>query len=192
MLRLDKVRIAPGFWILLLFSFAAGAQKVLPLVALSALLHELGHLAALRLFGVNVTGFDLTAFGAEIHADTRYLSYVKDILCTLAGPLVNLLLGWLLARTSGDYLFAGANLLQGGFNLLPVAGLDGARALHLLISWIFDPETADRICRMVELVCAGSFCIAALYLVIWRHGGLFLLLAALGLLRSTLAVWWVK
>lgn len=52
---------------------------VLPLVLLSALCHELGHLAALRLAGTEVELLRLTAFGAEIRADTRYLPYPKEI-----------------------------------------------------------------------------------------------------------------
>lgn len=192
MLRLGNISVFPGFWCLLAVSLIAGAGEVLPLAALAALLHELGHLAALRLAGVDVKGISLTAFGAEIQVDTRYLSYPRDILCTLAGPLVNIALGLILARTSEDYLFAGANLLQGGFNLLPISGLDGARALHLVVSWVFDPAVADRFCRVVETVFAAVFTLAAVYLVLRHHTGLFLLLAVFGILCGTVRGWQVK
>ena len=77
---------------MLLMALVAGAGEVLPLVALSALCHELGHLTALKLVGAKVEQIRLTAFGAEIRADTRYLSYGREIFCTLAGPAVNLFL----------------------------------------------------------------------------------------------------
>lgn len=180
MWKLGKIEITWGFWALLALALAAGAGEVLPLVLLSAVCHELGHLTALRLMGVRVEAFCFTAFGAEIRADTRYLSYGRDLACTLAGPAVNLILALVLARVSGDYLLAGANLLLGLFNLLPLPSLDGGRALHLLISWAADPLLADRVCRWVGVICAGGLTAATLNLVLLHHTGLFLLLAALG------------
>lgn len=186
MFRLGKLRIAPGFPALLVVSWLAGAGEVLPLVFLAAFLHELAHIAALTVVGSGVEEIRLTAFGAEIQADTRFLPYGKDILCTLAGPFSNIFLGVILSRVSADYLFAGANLLQGIFNLLPLAGLDGARALHLAISWAFDPSVADHVCRYVEIACSAVLLIASVYFVAARQVGAFLLLAALGICGTAL------
>ena len=47
---------------------------------------------------------------------------------------MNLLLALVFARVTGDYVLAGANVLLGVFNLLPVPSLDPGRALHLLAS----------------------------------------------------------
>ena len=167
-------------------SLLAGAGNVLPLVLFSALCHEAGHLAALWLAGAKVEKVRLTAFGAEIRADTRRLSYPREIVCTLAGPAVNLLLALAFARLGG-YVMAGANLLLGGFNLLPVPALDGGRALHLLVSWLFDPIAADRICQKVGLGCALLLTAAALVLTVRYHAGLFLLLGAAGTLIPQLS-----
>ncbi len=180
MLRWGKLEIAPGFWLLLLAALVIGAGEVLPLVALAAVCHELGHLAALALAGAGVGRLRLTALGAELWADTRRLSYGRELLCTLAGPGVNLALALVLARQSGDYLLAGANLLQGAYNLLPLPGLDGGRALHLAVSFLADPMLADRVCRRVGLLCALGITGAAAALVLTRGTGLFLLPAALG------------
>ena len=124
----------------------------------------------------------LTAFGAEIRADTRRLSYPREIACTLAGPAVNLLLALLFARWAVNYAAAGANLLLGCFNLLPIPALDGGRALHLLVSWCWDPILADRVCRRVGLGCALLFTAAALAVTVRYHAGLFLLMGAAGTL----------
>ena len=134
-----KFSITWGSAALLVLALIAGAGEVLPLVILSALCHELGHLTALRLVGAKVEQIRLTAFGAEIRADTRYLSYGREIFCTLAGPAINLILAVVLARAAGDYLLAGANLFLGVFNLLPLPSLDGGRALYLAVSWFTDP-----------------------------------------------------
>ena len=175
-----RLQVTWGAAALLAGALAVGAGEVLPQVLLAALCHELGHLAALALVRARIEQIRLTAFGAEIRADTRYLPYEREIFCTLAGPAVNLILAVILARIAGEYLMAGANLFLGVFNLLPLPSLDGGRALHLAISWAADPLLADRVCRWVGLVCGGVLAAGALVLVV-RHGtGAFLLLGALG------------
>ena len=185
-----KVEITAGFWALLALALLAGAGEVLPLVLVAALCHELGHLGALALAGAKVERFRLTDFGADIQADTRYMPYGRELLCTLAGPAVNLGLALLFARVTGDYLLAGANLLLGGFNLLPMPSLDGGQALHILVSWALDPIAADGVCRRVGLACAAALTVAAAALTLASGGGLFLLLAALGTLAPQLPNFW--
>jgi stage IV sporulation protein FB len=188
MWRWGNLEIGWGFPILAALAMLAGAGEVLPLTLAFALCHELGHLAALNLAGAKVELLRLTAFGAEIRADTRRLSYPREILCTLAGPAVNLLLALALARLGGRYVAAGANLLLGCFNLLPVPALDGGRALHLLVSWVLDPMAADRICRRVGLGCALLLTAGALFLTVRYQAGLFLLLGASGTLIPQLSL----
>lgn len=177
-----KLTVTWGFGAMLLVAYLAGAGSVLPLVMLSAVCHELGHLGGLRLAEAAVERVRLTAFGAEIRADTRYLPYGREILCTLAGPAVNLALALLFSRVSGEYVLAGANLLLGCFNLLPMPSLDGGRVLYLLVSWLADPMLADRVCRPVGLGCSVLLTAAALALTLWHGAGLFLLLGAAGTL----------
>jgi len=185
MWRSDKLAVSGGFFAMLALALLAGAGEVLPLVLLAALCHEAGHLAALALAGAKVERLRLTAFGAEIRADTRYLPYGVEIFCTLAGPAVNLILALIFSRLCGDYLLAGANLLLGAFNLLPLTNLDGGRALYLLVCWRTDPPFADRFCRWVSLICALALTLAAAAATI-RHGaGLFLVSGALGALLGS-------
>ena len=188
MWKSGKLEISWGFGAMLALALLAGAGSVLPLVALSALCHELGHLAALGLAGAAVERFRLTAFGAEIQADTRYLSYPREILCTLSGPAVNLFLALVFARAAGDYVLAGANLLLGVFNLLPAPSLDGGRALHILVSWGLDPIAADAVCGRVGLACGIALTAAAAVLTLASGGGIFLLLAATGILLPQIPV----
>lgn len=177
-----RLEVGWGFAALAALSLLAGAGPALPLALGSAVCHELGHLAALRLAGARVERLRLTAFGAEIRADTRRLSYPAELACTLAGPAVNLLLAVAFARWAGGYAAAGANLLLGCFNLLPVPALDGGRALHLLVSWLLDPMAADRACRAVGLCCALALTGTVLFLTVKYRAGALLLLGAAGTL----------
>jgi len=145
MWKWGKLELGWGFGALIALALLGGAGPALPPVLLAAACHELGHLAALRLAGARVERLRLNAFGAEIRADTRRLSYPREIACTLAGPAVN-------------------------------------RALHLLVSWLWEPLTADAVSRRVGLGCALLLTAAALFLTIRYHAGLFLLLGASGTL----------
>lgn len=183
-----KLELGWGFAALIVLALLGGAGPALPAVLLAALCHELGHLLALRLAGAKVERVRLNAFGAEIRADTHRLSYPREIACTLAGPAVNLALALFLARTAGWYVPAGSSLLLGCFNLLPVPALDGGRALHLLVSWLWEPITADRVCRRVGLGCALLLTALALVLTVRYHAGLFLLMGAAGTLVPQLSL----
>ncbi len=181
-----NVTVTWGFPLMLVLALWAGAGEVLPLVLAASVCHELGHLTALRLAGVRAASARLSALGAEIRADTRYMPYWRELGCVLAGPGVNLVLALVLARGAGAYTLAGANLLLGVYNLLPVPSLDGGAALRLLVSWGWGPGAADTVCRWVGLLCALALTAAAGTLAAVRHTGGFLLLAALGLIFSQL------
>lgn len=110
-----------------------------PLLFLAAaVLHEGGHLLALRLLGGRVEEVRLRLSGAELRWRGR-LSYGGEALLALAGPGANLL--WALvcagaARrwpTDWLYRFIGCHLTLALLNLLPALPLDGGRVLCALL-----------------------------------------------------------
>ena len=105
---------------------------LLSALLLAAILHELGHYWVLRRLHAQVTAIRITALGAEMQVAGR-LSYGGALLAAAAGPAVNLALALLLGYGgrlwSPLYLFAGAQLVLGVFNLLPVLPLDGGSLL---------------------------------------------------------------
>ena len=168
------VRVAPGFWLLAAWFAAVNGWRLLAMILSGALLHEAGHLAALRLCGARITGFRVGVCGAVLETDREGLSYGQEMLCVLAGPAVNLLAAYLLSR-QGNLVLTGVHLTLCAFNLLPIRPLDGGRALELAVSWAFGPA-------------AGAAALAgAIGYVVWRSGGsLWLLPAMAGLLASSL------
>jgi len=95
---------------------------------LSCAVHEAAHLLCALCFNIPLLRFEWTLLGARLH--TAPCPDPPLLLCTLAGPVVNLLLGFTLLRLVP--MFACCNLLLGCFNLLPFDALDGGQILQLL------------------------------------------------------------
>lgn len=126
---LRRIRIDYGFYI-----FAAALLLIIPIrwilaAFLAALVHELGHYLAVRLLGGEVAGGEMTWRGARM--EVFPMSPGRELVCILAGPAASLLL-LCLARIFPRVAICG--LIQGCYNLLPIAPLDGGRALHCLLS----------------------------------------------------------
>lgn len=127
----DPVLLCGSLYFLLYFD----ASGFLRLGLLAAFLHECGHIlvycALLRRFPVvEVT---MTGFCMRMDAPARGLSPGRLFWLAAAGPAVNFMLAGIWALRLEQELtirgsaFWAANLLTGGFNLLPVPPLDGAR-----------------------------------------------------------------
>ena len=148
------VHIAPSALILLALFLLVSSPLLLLALLGAAVCHELGHCAALYLLHCRITALHITALGAEMQVAGR-LSYGGELLAAAAGPAANLLLSLPLAFCGrwweSGYLFAGAQLILGLFNLLPIAPLDGGSLLWNLLAWITHPYLADCVVRIVSL-----------------------------------------
>ena len=155
----------------------------------AALLHELAHYAVLRLCGVRTARFTLTGLGASLYVpELHRLSYGAELLSAAAGPLMNLLLWVLLSLTGREELtlFAGAQMVLGVLNLLPVRPMDGGRILWLATAYLTEPYAADRVAAAVGLAASSALLALCLWLVLTTGSGLFLLLGALWLAYRSL------
>ncbi len=184
-----SVHITPSALVLLAVFLLFFSPLLLGALLFAALCHELGHCAALYLLHGRVTALHITASGAEMQVMGR-LSYGGELLAAAAGPTANLLLSLPLAYGGRQweilYLFAGAQLVLGIFNLLPILPLDGGSILWNLTAWLTQPYTADRVTGLVSLGMAAILTLTAAA-ALWVGGSPFLLLAAVGLLWRAMA-----
>jgi Zn-dependent protease len=110
-------------------------------------LHELGHSFTAMSFGVRVRRILLMPIGGMAEFDAIPRQPSRELLITLAGPAVNFVIAAVLWAGVGfggaDYpadargfgqLLLHANLLMGGFNLLPVFPMDGGRIFRALLA----------------------------------------------------------
>ena len=104
----NRVEVSAGFLLLAAWLNYWDRQGVFPQVLLACVLHELGHLLALRWLRVPVEKLRVTAVGAELRI-AGSLSYRGELAAALAGPAVNLVLaGWLSGMPGGAVGAGGA------------------------------------------------------------------------------------
>ena len=175
-MRLERVEVSGGFLLLLAWLNYTDTQGLIPMAILSCALHEAGHWLAIQAVGGEVTGLRLGMAGAEMVLG-RPLSYGREILCALAGPGVSLALAWLGSLWPGGALFAGINLVLAAFNLLPVSGLDGGRALHCTLCALAGPEAAERAAGLLDGFLVGAL-VAGGAILAWKGGSVTLLFTA--------------
>ena len=147
---------------------------LIPLAALAAGFHELGHWTAVRLMGGEVRVLRLTVTGGNMELDHRRpLTYGGELAAILAGPGVNLLLALLCARLGGErealYALSGLSLALGWFNLLPIYPLDGGRALLLILSAFTTPGRARQAVWGCSVILVALLLAAGMSLL-WRGG----------------------
>ena len=103
------------------------------------LFHELGHYVGMRMFGYrDVRMFFIPFFGAAVSGKRVGVAAWKDGVVTLLGPVPGILVAFILGAQSqtlspATYAVAMSMVSINAFNLLPLAGLDGARLLQLLL-----------------------------------------------------------
>lgn len=175
-MRLGRVEVSGWFLLLLAWLNYTDTQGLIPMAILSCALHEAGHWLAIQAVGGEVTGLRLGMAGAEMVLG-RPLSYGREILCALAGPGVSLALAWLGSLWPGGALFAGINLVLAAFNLLPVSGLDGGRALHCTLCALAGPEAAERAAGLLDGFLVGAL-VAGGAILVWKGGSVTLLFTA--------------
>ena len=149
-----RVEVRDGFVVLLAALWCADRTNVLPLVLLAAAVHEGGHLLVLRLSGGRLHRLTLTCCGAVLHCALPEGRFARAAVC-LAGPAASFALT-VLAQACGWYRLAGASVLLGAFNLLPLPPLDGGMVLeHLCAGGAVTARAALALLSAAGLLCCG-------------------------------------
>jgi stage IV sporulation protein FB len=157
-------------------------ENLLLLAGLACAIHECGHCAAVRLVGGRISRLRLTAVGGELQLDWRRpLTKTRELFCILAGPFMNLLTAWLLARKGAGetgQLLGGISVCLGVFNLLPIWPLDGGRVLQLLLEHLLPERWALHLVRGVSVLISGILLFFGLLQIFYTGGNLTLCVLA--------------
>ena len=109
----------------------------------AAMVHEGGHILAVRSFGGQIRSIRISVGGCVIECGE--LAFLPEIMAILAGPVGSLSL---LAFRRILPQIAVCGLVQGLFNLLPLFPLDGGRILQRMLSRWF-PAKASAIQKAI-------------------------------------------
>lgn len=140
--------------------FGFGVTAAL-LLAISVVLHELGHSLTARAFGYRTRDITISLLGgcASLIALPRRAS--QELITAIAGPAVSFMLsaigfaGYLLIPFESVwawfcfYFLAWTNLMLGGFNLLPGFPLDGGRIFRSVLRAFLTREKATLVAMWV-------------------------------------------
>lgn len=141
---------------------------------LAALMHECGHLAAFCLFGLPPKEIHFEYSGIRMIPQRASLPLCREAVTVLAGAFVNLLCGSILCA-AGLWMHGGFHLALGGFNLLPMPGLDGGTLFALLTERAFRPRTQLWLQRFISLIVELPLAAGAIWLAITRQNPTLLL-----------------
>lgn len=145
---------------------------------LASLIHELGHISVMAYYGVSPKRISAGLFGVRMeHQEGLTLSYRQQILMSLAGPAVNLVVGMGFWLWQGFGTAASVNLLLAGLNLLPIQALDGGQALYCYLASRMEEPRAQRMVFIISIAVLIPLATAGFF-VLFRSGYNFTLLAA--------------
>lgn len=127
-LRGLRIRLTFGFFAAVgLTASAGGMQSRLMTVLLCSLMHELGHMAAMRAFGIRPKCLTFCTGGIALPAEGLDCGRLRACLILSAGPAVNLISSAVSMTLGYTGTFAAAGLALGLFNLMPFRCFDGGR-----------------------------------------------------------------
>ena len=182
-----KLDISAGAIFLLSALYFFGGLEALSIILLSAAVHELGHIAAIKLLGgeINALRFDASGFCMSC---AGLDSAAKEVVSLLMGPAFGIAFAYIASYYGGkhysEYLFslAGVSLVFSLFNLLPALPLDGGRALFYMIG---NRKTAENALNISGMVVGIALTVTGLYLLGTERGAAFLLAGIYVLIAQT-------
>ena len=147
---------------------------------LAAAVHEGCHWLAVWLCGGSMEYLRLEAKGASMAAND--LTGAQELFCVLAGPIGAAIALFPLVRIFPAT--AVCALFQSAYNLIPLNGLDGGRALRCGLGMVFSESKADKISIAVHYACIAAVLWLGFYGAFWLK---------LGLMPLILSIWlWIK
>lgn len=156
-----EIYISFLFMALICIMLATDRTGLLMPTLFAVLMHEIGHLFAMWLLDCEPKQIRLIPASVQITAPITS-KYKNDIIIAIIGPLVNLLLffvlyvNYLYFKNPLTLNFSLINLLIAVFNLIPVSGLDGGTILFSIIAKKTEYNRAVLTLKIITLVVAAA------------------------------------
>ena len=152
----------------LFFLFLLNGFLTTLVILIAAVVHELGHIAALAVCGIPVERFDIELWGGRMYYSGMN-SYRKELCISLGGIVANLLAAPLgLISFFGIYgkLFFFASVCYALVNIIPAKTLDGGEALRCMLNLSCDSSVAYAAQNAVNALALMFLCALGLSLAV--------------------------
>ncbi len=180
-----RVELGSGFILLFALIWFFDESGFLAALIPAILMHELGHIIFLHLFGARATKLGAALSGLKIDY-SGVMTEAQEMLAALAGPafglLFSFLCAWFARLWDSEYLLlcAGLGFIINIFNFLPAEPLDGGRVLGFFLGAFLSEDRAWSVLHITGLVTSALLIALGLY-PISRGLGPALLLAGVWL-----------
>lgn len=183
-----RLSISPGAIVLGALLYCTASFSELAAILPPVIVHELGHIVALRLYGQRVRRITADMRGLCIEyggLDTPLGQAVSAFAGPAAGLAYAFAASYFAARTGNEVLTlsAGVSLLLSLFNLLPIIPLDGGHIFSVIAAELLGGNRGAALTKTLSLALSTALLMAGTWLM-WRGEGTALMLAALWLLLA--------
>lgn len=182
------IKLNLNIFLFLLLFFIINQIKIYSLMMIFAFIHELSHLIFGLALGFKPDILRIMPLGFSIEFKTEVKDYnkkiinsnmlaVKEILISVAGPAINILIVivGLICNIQNEIIYA--NLLIAMFNLLPIYPLDGGRIFKNMAKIIFGNRKANSYINIVSNTCFIMITmIASILILIYKNIAIFIII----------------
>ena len=186
-----RFRIDLKIFIFLIIFYFTRQIEIYSILMLFALIHELGHLLAGLLVGMQPEKLELMPFGVAISFKIKPEEYnkkikkgnqieIKKIIVALAGPITNFIVIVIILNLNIELFKAltiiYTNFLIVIFNLLPIYPLDGGRILKGILHINIGKQKAEKYINIISKITVTILTIIASILILHVHNIAFILI----------------
>ncbi len=179
-----RFRIDLKIFIFLILFYFTKQIEIYGYIMFFAFIHELGHLICGMILGMKPEKLEIMPFGLSVSFKIKADEYnkkvkkgnlfeIKKIIVATAGPIINLLLIFIINNLELDItkslIMIYSNLLLFIFNLLPIYPLDGGRIIRGILHIKFGKRKSEKYTNIISLISVVIFTSLASILILYME-----------------------